>query len=240
MIRALAAAIALAAAPATPSTAPPSPAPPASSTPALSSSLVLARYKAALNKAKDPPLVSFEYTLEQTGHRTLEQMHRVFRSGPNERDETLVVDGKRLVPPTVRIFRGRRNRYTVAALAPRLDAYDFSFRGTHRSGRHVDYVFDLAAKKPGPFTITQLTIDGMTFLPGAIAFATRANEGRGTVSFGKSGPWWVATGATAHARVNHALEREKLTFGAYRFPRKLPPSTFSQPKPLPTFKPATL
>ena len=57
----------------------------------------------------------------------------------------------------MRIFRRRPYRYTVRALAPKPAAYDFSYAGPHKNGKHVDYVFDLTPKKPAPaFAFTQV------------------------------------------------------------------------------------
>ncbi|MFN2461602.1 MAG: hypothetical protein ABR591_13100 [Candidatus Velthaea sp.] len=210
--------------------------PPVAAPPVLGPPAILQRYAAALKALREPAVLSFDYTLEQTGRRTLVQTHRVFRSGGNERDETLVVDGRNSPRPIVRIFRGRRNRYTVAALAPRPEQYAFSYVGSRRDGHHVDYVFRLTPKKPAPFVETQVTIDGVRFLPNDVTFATREHDGSGTVLFGARGTWWVATAATARARVANVPSSENLTFRAYRFPPALPPSTFSQPRPLPTGK----
>jgi hypothetical protein len=196
--------------------------------PQIAPAAVIARYAAALAKMKEPGVISFDYTLEQTGLRTVSQTHRIFRSGANERDETLVVDGKRLSPPKVRIFRGRRNRYTVGSLSPRPADYTFTYVGTFKDGHHFDYTFRLTPKKPRPFTVTDVTIDGVRFLPIAIGFATGAHDGAGTIAFGGNARWWVPYVATARATVAADTAMEKLTFFTYRFPQTLPASTFTQ------------
>ncbi len=207
---------------------------------ALSPHAVLAKYGAALAALREPRVFTVEYTLEQAGTRTLEQTHRIFRSGSDERDETIAVNGTRATRPAIRIFRGRRYRYTVAALAPRPARYDFAYLGTRRAGRHVDYVFRLRPKAPAAFALTQLTVDGVTFLPGEVAFATRAHGGRGSVTFAKSAKWWVASGATASAREPGGVAHERLHFSGWRFPPALPPSTFAVPRALPSLPPAPL
>jgi hypothetical protein len=200
--------------------------------------VVLARYRAALAKLAEPRVFAVEYTMLQTGPRTLEQSHRIFRSGGNERDETLAVNGTRSTVPVIRIFRGRPYRYRIAALAPREAAYTFSYAGPHRDGRHLDYVFRLAPKRPSSdFTLTQVTIDGVAFLPDAIAFTTKNHGGRGSVTFRKIGTWWVANVANASARVAGGIAREQIAFGNWRFPPSLPPSTFAAPRPLPSTAP---
>ena len=214
--------------------------PGAAATPApLAPAAVVAKYAAALAALKEPRVFAVEYTLEQTGTRTLDQTHRIFRSGGDERDETLAVNGNRSVRPVVRIFRKRPYRYAVRALAPKPAVYAFAYAGPHRDGKHVDYVFDLMPKGArGAITFTRVTIDGVTFLPSTVAFATNAHGGKGTVTFKKSSTWWVAAGATASARVPGGVAHERLSFLRWRFPPSLPPSTFSLPRPLPTPPPA--
>jgi hypothetical protein len=210
-------------------------------TPAPAPDAVVARYAAALKTLKEPRVFSVEYTIEQTGMRALEQTHRIFRSGADERDETIAVNGSRPAAPVVRIFRRRPYRYTVRALAPTPAAYDFTYAGPHKNGKHVDYVFDVTPKKSAPaFAFTQVTIDGVTFLPAAVSFATGQHAGRGIVTFSKSDRWWVARSAAAQANVPGGVARERLTFARWRFPATLPQSTFTAPRPLLTPPPAAM
>ena len=200
---------------------------------ALTPAAVVAKYEAAIAAVSEPRVFTVEYALEQTGTRTLEQTHRIFRSGGDERDEIIAVNGTKTTKPTVRIFRGRPYRYTVAHLAPKPSAYGFTFIGPRKSGRHSDYVFRLTPKTPAnSFTFTDVTIDGVTFLPDAVSFATREHEGHGSVTFAKSERWWVATGASASARVPSGTAHERLVFTNWRFPKSLPPSTFAAARPL--------
>jgi hypothetical protein len=113
-------------------------------------------------------------------------------------------------------------------LAPRVTDYAFAFVGLHKDGHHVDYSFHLTPKSARPFAVTDVTIDGIRFLPLAITFATEANEGVGTIAFGSNARWWVPYIATARATVLDDPATEKLTFYTYRFPRTLPTSTFTQ------------
>jgi len=209
----------------------PTPAP----TPSPAPAAVVAKYAAALKALKEPRVFSVEYTIEQTGTRSLEQTHRIFRSGADERDETIAVNGSRPVAPVVRIFRRRPYRYTVAALAPKPALYDFTYAGLHKTGKHVDYVFDVLPKNGAPaLAFTQVTIDGLTFLPAAVSFATTQHAGRGEVTFAKSDRWWVARSAAAQANVPGGVAHEHVTFSRWRFPATLPASTFAPPRPLPT------
>ena len=191
---------------------------------------VLARYAIALAKQPAPHVISFEYVVEQTGARDLLQIHRVFRSGTNQRDEILSVDGRRLDPPAIRIRRGRRDRYAVAALAPKIDVYDFRFVGAMRVARHEDYVFATTPHAAGAFRVTRVTIDGASFLPTAIAFVTDVHGGSGSVTFVRVDKYWVPAVATARATYAKLAAREKISFMMYRFPESLPPGTFAQPR----------
>ncbi|HYZ16990.1 MAG TPA: hypothetical protein VE591_11335, partial [Candidatus Acidoferrum sp.] len=183
-------------------------------------------------KLREPRVFTLEYTMEQTGSRALEQSHRIFRSGANERDETIAVNGNRASRPQVRVFRGRRYRYTVKDLSPRTKAYDFHFIGTRRDGHHLDYVYALRPKMPAAFRFTQVTIDGLAFLPTTVSFATREHGGTGAITFGKRQKWWVVVTATASAQAPGGTAHERMAFYAYRFPPSLPPSTFAVARPL--------
>lgn len=200
---------------------------------------VLTKYQAAVAALREPHVFTVEYTLEQMGVRSLQQSHRIFRSGNDERDEIVAVNGTRLTSPAVRIFRGRRYRYAAAELAPKPGAYGFTYTGSRKDGRHVDYVFHLVSRAGKPaFAFTDVTIDGVTFLPTAVAFATSAHDGRGTVTFAKQEKYWVATGATASARAASGIAQERLTFSGWRFPASLPRSTFTARRPAPAAIPA--
>ena len=72
--------------------------------------------------------------------RDLQQTHRVFRSGNQQRDELLSADGKFLEPPVIHMYTGRRNRYAVEVLAPRTSKYSFRYIGPVHDGRHTDAV----------------------------------------------------------------------------------------------------
>ncbi|HEV2641785.1 MAG TPA: hypothetical protein VGT98_03725, partial [Candidatus Elarobacter sp.] len=114
-------------------------------------------------------------------------------------------------------------------------AYDFTYAGPHKDGKHVDYVFTLTPKKPvRGFGFTEVIVDGVTFLPAAVSFATDQHAGHGQVTFAKSDRWWVARSAAAQANVPGGIAHERLMFSRWRFPATLPRSTFAAPRPLPT------
>ena len=196
---------------------------------AIAPAEVLARYVTALAGTRTPAVLTFEYTLDQTGTRNGEQRHRVFRSGNDERDELLVADGHKVTPPSVRIFHNRPNRYTLERLAPRPGAYAFRFVGEHHSGRGTAYVFAALARAPGAFRVTSVTIDGATFLPTAIAFET-AHEGRGTVTFAIFDRYWMPSDVNVRATYGNQPMTEHIGFAQYRFPAALPAGTFAVPR----------
>jgi hypothetical protein len=211
----------------------PRPTPP----PAVAPATMLARYAEALAANPTPSVLSFEYSIDQTGARDIQQTHRVFRSGNSERDELLSIDGKKLVPPSIHIFLGHRNRYALEALAPRPEAYAFRYIGTVRDGRHVDEVFATTPRSPSDVTISRVTIDGVSALPVTIRFVTRSHGGSGSVTFGRVQKHWMATAASATATYAKSLAIEHIVFSRYRFPTTLAASTFSTPRPLPSFRP---
>ncbi|HXP92587.1 MAG TPA: hypothetical protein VN905_03895 [Candidatus Binatia bacterium] len=195
---------------------------------ALPPEVVLVRYVQALEAVPLPKTLSFQYTIEQLGGRDIDQTHRVYRSGTNERDETLVVDGEKVVPPQVRIFHGRPDRYALTNIAPRPYAYDFTYVGPRSEGLRVEYVFRTTPKTPGPFSVTEVTIDGLKFLPVSVQFQTALGGvvGSGSITYGPSGRYWVPLAVNATARDVTRTVRERIVFSAYGFPPKLPPGTF--------------
>jgi hypothetical protein len=206
----------------------------------VSPAAVLTKYTAALAALHEPRVFAVGYVLEQSGARTLDQEHQVFRAGGDERDEIVAVNGNRASQPEIRIFHGRKYRYTVAALAPRVGAYAFTYVGTHRNGHHDDFVFATAQTVPSSaYVVRSVTIDGETFLPAGISFTTSAGHARGTVTFAKQEHWWVASSATATAHTPAGATDERITFSGWRFPTSLPPSTFAVARRAPRAVPAT-
>jgi hypothetical protein len=206
----------------------------------LAPATVLARYAAALGKLRRPPSISFEYSVAQLGLRNMEQTHRVYRSGLNERDETLVVDSYTLRQPEIRILANRTYRYDIAAVAPKPADYSFAFEGTRRDASGYTYTFRAQPHNETDFAVTAVEIDGHSFLPSMIRFKISGDgaHGSGRLEYGPAEQYWVvrlaavsvhlASGATAH---------ERIEWTAYRFPPSLPASTFEVPRALPTTTP---
>jgi hypothetical protein len=212
----------------------PRPTPP----PAVAPATMLARYAVALAASRTPSVLSFEYSIDQTGAHNLQQTHRVFRSGSSERDELLSSDGKKLDPPSIHIFLGHPNRYSIQALAPRPEAYAFHYLRSVQDGHHLDQVFATSPRSVTDATIEQVTIDGVTALPASIRFSTKSHGGSGLVIFGRVQKYWMVSAASATATYAKSIAIERLAFSRYRFPTSLAASTFSTPKPLPTFRPS--
>ncbi len=197
----------------------------------LDPATVLAEYADALVLLKRPPALSFEFSIEQLGLRNIEQTHRVYRSGSKERDETLSVDGYALKNPSVRIFN-RGYRYDIATLAPKPQAYDFSFASAQRVGSHYAYSFETKPRGPASFAVTGVTIDGLSFLPLVVRFHASGGNARasGMVRYVGAQGYWVVSEAIADARLaDGKLAHEKMVWSKYRFPESLPSSTFQEP-----------
>ncbi len=193
---------------------------------------MLARYRAALAKVVHPRFVAFDYDVEQLGLRNMEQTHRVYRSGVAERDETLVVDGYHLRAPAVRIISGRSDRYEVDRLAPRTAEYEFTYTGAINESDAYGYVFSTQARGATAFAVTEVEIDGRTFLPRAIHFKIAGGgvHGSGMATYSAVDRYWVVQDAEVSAHLtNGTIAHEHLSWSNYRFPQSLPLSTFESP-----------
>lgn len=203
------------------------------------SQYVLQRYAVAVEELTTPKTVIYSYTVSQVGPNNIEQHHRIYRSGTAVRDETLSVDGIALSRKIVR-FSHRAERYTVARFAPHTSAYEMLFLGTVRDGRHLDYQYEATPLgRPAGAWIDRVTIDGVKFLPRTVHFRSVGSSatGSGDIVFAAFGKYWMPVIADAQARVNGKPAREHIVWSDYRFPDSLPPSTFTQPEPLPLAKP---
>ncbi len=203
----------------------------------LAPALVLARYKAGLASVKRPRALVFQYTVEQLGLRNIEQTHRVYRSGRSERDETLVVDGYTLQYPSIRIFRNRLDRYDIGNVAPRPAEYSFAYFGTLAKPGGAAYLFKTLRTATGAFAVSEIEIDGRTFLPSVVRFkiAGSGARGSGELRFGLSQSYWLVREAKVSAHLTKgANAHERIAWSNYQFPSSLPPSTFSAPRAVPT------
>ncbi len=202
----------------------------------IDSQIALERYELELSSLKQPKAMIFTYTVSQAGANSIDQRHQVYRSGSHVRDETLTVDGTPLTRKVVSISR-RPDRYDVTRVAPRASAYTMLFLRSVRDGSHFDYMYEAKPLIPAEsgFVVTGVTIDGATYLPRTIAFRASAGEttGTGELQYGKADVYWVPLTASVEADVKGKQTRERIIWGAYRFPPSLPPSTFVGPKPLP-------
>ncbi|HET7814414.1 MAG TPA: hypothetical protein VFL13_08575 [Candidatus Baltobacteraceae bacterium] len=204
----------------------------------LDSQIVIQRYARTMLRLTAPKVLVFSYTVSQAGPTAIEQTHRIYRSGELVRDETLLVDGAK--QKTIRISR-YRNRYTLSNLAPRLTEYTFLFEGATRSGSTLQYAYKAVPNAPSTngFAIDGMVIDGKSFLPSLVRFHTvsAGARGDGTVTFVPSGAYWVPQVVNIEATLAGKSARERITFSGYRFPLRLPKSTFQGPRPLPSATP---
>jgi hypothetical protein len=208
----------------------------------LDSQYVLQRYALALSTVAAPKVVIYSYTVSQVGPNSIEQQHRVYRSGTDVRDEILSVDGMTLRRKVVR-FSHHEDRYAVGRFAPRADAYQLLFLGTTKDGHHLDYVYEATPlTRPAGAWIDRLTIDGVKFLPRVVHFHSAGVDalGSGNIEFGSFGKYWLPMIASAQAHVKGKPARETIIWSDYRFPDTLPPSTFQPPEPLPTATPPAM
>lgn len=202
----------------------------------LDSQAVLERYAARLLKTEVPKTMIFTYSVSQAGPHTIEQSHRIYRSGELVRDETYQIDGQTPKVKITRIAR-YRNRYTIENLAPRMTAYAFLFLRSVRNGNSYSYAYKaVPLGAAGSFVVTGMVIDGRSFLPSVIRFKTSSAtmSGTGAIWFARSGKYWVPTSAAVQAKIAGKPAREHISFTSYQFPRSLPKSTFQSPRPLPT------
>jgi hypothetical protein len=208
----------------------------------LDSQYVLQRYALAIAAVPAPKVVIYSYTVSQVGPSSIEQHHRVYRTGTDVRDEILSVDGMTLRRKIVR-FSHREDRYAVRRFAPRADAYQLLFLGTTKDGHHLDYVYEATPlTRPAGAWIDRLTIDGVKFLPRVVHFHSSGLDalGSGNIVFGSFGKYWLPVIASAQAHVKGKPARETIIWSDYRFPESLPPSTFQPPEPLPRATPPSM
>lgn len=204
---------------------------------------VLAAYLAALAAIHRPKALSFEFTLSQLGLHDMEQTHRVYRSGLDERDETVVVDGYTLGAPAVRILRNRTYRYDIETTAPRPAQYVFAYAGATHLGGFVTYRFHTRVKSPRAFEVVGIEIDGRSFLPSLVTFriAGGGARGAGSLSYGLAdGRWVVREAKVLAALANGTKARERIVWSTYRFFDALPSATFEAPHPDPSATPNVL
>ncbi len=201
----------------------------------LDSQIVLQRYQLEMGDLQTPKAMIFTYSVSQLGTTDIEQRHVIYRSGLRVRDETISVDGIPLKPKIVNFGR-REDRYALGRLAPRSANYAMLFVKTVRDGAHLDYRYDVSPLgSTGGFVVTGLVIDGVSYLPREIDFATASGNahGHGALVYGKSDKYWMPLYVSVEANVSGKAARERIVWGGYRFPPALPASTFIPPKPLP-------
>jgi hypothetical protein len=206
----------------------------------LDSQIVLERYELEMTDLVPPKAMIFTYNISQAGPTAIEQLHRLYRSGVQVRDETISVDGQALKAKVVRIEK-REDRYAIERIAPRTTEYSLLFLHAIRRGTHYDYEYEASPLDPtaSGFVVTRMIVDGQRDLPRSIFFRTSAANARGTgeIDYGPASGHWVPFAATVDARVRGKSARERIVWSDYRFPPALPLSTFHAARPLPRVTP---
>jgi len=204
----------------------------------LEPAAVLTLYAQALASASRPSAIEFDYSVEQLGPHTLEQTHHVYRSGQGERDEITGVDGQLLSRPSVRILLNRHYPYDVRSLAPHPGDYTFTYVGTLLEGAdHFVYLFKTEGHATDNFSVDEIGIDGISFLPATLHFriAGESSHGSGQLSYAQFDRYWLVREATVAVHLtNGILAQERITWSKYQFPPSLPASTFNEPHGSPT------
>ena len=202
----------------------------------VDSQVVLARYALAIDSVKTPKAVILNYAISQSGPSMIDEHHVLYRSGLRVRDETLSVAGSALRQREIHIGT-REDRYALTRLAPRADAYGFVFVKAVRRGAQLGYLYDAVplVRQSTGFVVDSVMIDAKTSLPLEIHFSTGSDSahGSGTISYARTGPYWMPIQASITATLSGKPARETISFSAYRFPTALPTGTFLSPKPLP-------
>jgi hypothetical protein len=190
--------------------------------------VVLAQYAEALATIKEPPAMTFDYTIAQSGANAIYETHRVYRSGDKVRDETIAQDGHNLTVPVMRVSTAKPFRYSLSRVAPRPEAYALTFARADLTGRHYSYTFLAVPRVPGDFTVTSVTIDGLSFLPSALTFTTTAGgvKARGMLVYAKTDSYWMIADAIVEAKLEAGIASERLSFRNFQFPASLPAETF--------------
>lgn len=196
---------------------------------------MIERYADALAALPRPANMVFEFTVDQSGMHNFDETHRVYRSGLHERDETLALAGTSLKIPLVRVVRDNAYKYDVLTLAPKPAEYVFTYSGVRIVAGRTVYAFRTQSVLKASFAVTDVLIDGRRFLPAVIAFTSSGSGmiGKGRITFGPSGRYWVARDVSVTATsARGKVARERIAWSKYRFPESLPASTFSAPKPI--------
>jgi hypothetical protein len=194
---------------------------------------ILSRYRTNLNGYRTPTTLSFTYTIDEVGQHQLSQTHLLYRDGAMVRDEIIAI-GSSSIKPRVHIYRSKAHHYAVEAVAPRLSNYHFRYVGQREEAGRVFYHF--ATSPVGPktsFTVSDIEIDGQSFLPAVIDFRARSGTvtGDGNLHYNEFDGAWLIEEASANGRTTHGGLREHLVFRDYHVLTSLPLATFGIAEP---------
>lgn len=202
---------------------------------APSPSLTFDLYHAALLSVRRPSYLQFEYTQTRSSNsgRVRVEQHRVFRaSDGRERNDTIMVNGTRVVPPISRIMRRPIWPYDLDQFAASTDDYGVAPAGVAVVAGRRTYGFTLARKTPADFALKGLYVDVRRFLPVREAFSVTGGtcSGAGAIDFGPLAAYWLpisvqvscAIASGPGSAVPPRVFKESIRFSNFHFPASIP------------------
>jgi hypothetical protein len=197
--------------------------------PVASAARLLERYQTAIAALPKPANMVFTYTeMRSDPQRIVTSSHRVYRDQAGEqRNDTIEVNGTPVRPPLTQTYQRAVWPYYADAFAVPAADYEAAFAGVATVDGKRAEVYVVKRKASAPFSISELALDPVTALPVRERFAvtTRDCDGRGSIDFAQSGPYWLPTsvsvectaGGSASAGYKHTIR-----FADYRFPGAIP------------------
>ena len=199
----------------------------------------LSAYREAVATLPMPSNLTFEYLVTRSGPtRIITEEHRVYRDGAGrERNETIAVNGTKVVPTIAQVFRHAEWPYGAEKFIVSAAAYDVTFTGQGVvRGRRV-YGFSAKRFRKSDFEVNGLYLDASRFLPVRETFTVlgKGCEGTGSVDFVPVREFWLIVSISASCvsslRGSTSQDapppfRERIRFSKYAFPKTLPPQVF--------------
>jgi hypothetical protein len=200
---------------------------------------ILDSYRDALAKLHSPPFMEFAYTVTRSGpSRIVTEQHQVYWAASGvERNDTIEINGTRVVPAPTQVIHRDAWPYDPAQFAVSPDDYDAAPAGMALVAGHATYAFTLTRSSPADFVLKSLYVDVRRRLPVRQTFAVAGAdcEGAGEINFGPVGGYWlptfvsVACTQTGTDASPPPVFKESIRFSNYQFPASIPADVFVQP-----------
>lgn len=197
--------------------------------PAASAARLLARYRSAIVALPKPANMVFTYAeMRSDPQRIVTSSHRVYRDQAGEqRNDTIEVNGAPVRPPLTQTYQRAQWPYFADAFAVPAADYDADFAGIATVDGKRAEVYTVKRATSAPFSITELDLDPATALPLRERFAvtTRDCDGRGSIDFAPSGPYWLPTSVSVECATSGSASagyKHTIRFADYRFPEAIP------------------